>query len=112
MEIGATQGIVGKVYKERRPMGLSPYQPNLLNLAPNQIEQIPVDIKWKLCFPLLCDHHVFGVLAIDSESPLEKKWLDKILDFAHATITAIGILIAAYPGKDTQDAYRENAIAR
>ncbi len=110
MEIGSTQGIVGRVFKSSRPMGLVKYDPNQLNLSPNQIERIPVDIKWKLCFPLLCDHHVFGVLAIDSNSPLEKKWLDKILDFAHATITAVAILIGAYPGKDTQDAYRESKI--
>ncbi len=103
------QGVAGRVLRTHRPAGLCPYDIKKLNLTDEQMVLIRKDIVWKLCYPLCCDHKkIFGVMAIDSNAPLQLEHLNKMADFSHAMATSIAIVLSAYPGPFMQDAFKNN----
>ena len=106
--IGIKQGVVGRVFKDGRPWMLFPYRPEDLGFSKDQIDQMPTSIKWKMGLPLLCNHHPFGVLAIDCDKVIDKVWLDKILDFAHAIAISISVLLGQFPSSEMQKAFLQN----
>jgi hypothetical protein len=102
MKVGINQGVIGRVFKDAMPWMLNPYDPKQLRFDSEQLKLMPSNIKWKMGFPILCDHNCFGVLAIDCDKELNMQVLDDIKSFAHPMTSAISIMLFQYPTKEVQ----------
>lgn len=107
LRVGANQGVIGRVFsaEQPRPLLQFPYGPRDLGFSQEQLDKMPQNIKWKMGLPLLNDHKPFGVLAIDADTVLAPEWLDKILDYVHASASAISVVMSLFPDEEIQRAF-------
>ena len=92
LTLGPRQCVRGRAYTEAEPYLSNPYDPEALGLSPEQIDKMP-GIRWMAAFPILDDDkEPVGCLSIDCNKGVPQEWLDKIVDFCHATASAMGII--------------------
>lgn len=105
LSLKVDQGVEGKTFSTKVPKLFTPFNRKKLGYTKQQQKLIPLDIKWKMAFPLWENHEPYGVLMMDCNYKLEKIWLDKMLDFVHATTIAASIIVCEYPGREIQKAF-------
>ena len=105
LDIGAKQGVLGRVLTDGKPWLQCPYDTEQLGFNQDQMNKIPKSIKWQMGLPLLCNHVPFGVVAIDCDKIVDFDWLDKILDFSHGMTISTSILISQFPSKEVQKSF-------